>query len=333
MRKETALVKNYFWLDITKFVLCFLVIAIHIGPFTSYSKGLNYFFVEVLARIAVPFFFVSSGFLLYVRNKGIKSYCLNMFRMYVVWTIIYLPLYFFKFSDLTLGARIKSFLIYGTYTHLWFLLACSVAPVVCLVVETIFGCKMKYVVLLFLFVVGACSQTYYWLAVRLDFANIIDVLRSAFLSLSNGVFFAPIFFALGKTIADLESNRKTNKYSLKTIVSLTVLCFVLLICEAYLCWKMGEMQGFEFYFLLIPLSYFLLIFILKLDSAIVCKRNGVFFRKLSTVIFLIHLYVKECVFVGDTLLQYILCCIVSVVVGVLLLVLQKRMRKTFYGGK
>jgi serine/alanine racemase len=324
--------KKYYWLDVVKFILSFLVIAIHIGPFTSYNSVLNYFFCEVLARIAVPFFFISSAFLFYVREKKIKRYCLNCYRMYVVWTIVYLPLYFIKFSELTICDRIKSFFVYGTYTHLWYLLACSIAPLVLFILEKITNPKICLIICIILFAIGACSQTYYWLAVKLHFVGIIDMLREIFLSLANGVFFAPIFFCLGKMVATMDRENKIYEYKLKRVLLVIVICFFLLIGEAYLCWKVGMIKGFEFYFSLIPLSYYILIFVLKLDyKKQLVKKNVSVLRSLSTIVFLIHLYVKECViFLNNTLLQYFLCCIMSLAVGMILLfVMRNKVGKIF----
>lgn len=55
---------NYSSLDIAKYICALLIIPIHVSPFTSDST-LNFYFVNVLARIAVPLFFVISGFLFF----------------------------------------------------------------------------------------------------------------------------------------------------------------------------------------------------------------------------------------------------------------------------
>lgn len=56
---------NYGGLDLLKFLVAFLVIANHTSPFVSFSPQLDFLFSGVLTRIAVPIFFMSTGFFLF----------------------------------------------------------------------------------------------------------------------------------------------------------------------------------------------------------------------------------------------------------------------------
>lgn len=52
-------------LDIGKFISAFFVIMIHKNPISSNYEVLNFYVVDVLARIAVPFFYATAGFLFF----------------------------------------------------------------------------------------------------------------------------------------------------------------------------------------------------------------------------------------------------------------------------
>ena len=54
--------KEYRALDFSKFVAAFLVAAIHIPPFEEIAPVFSHEFQQVICRMAVPFFFVCTGY-------------------------------------------------------------------------------------------------------------------------------------------------------------------------------------------------------------------------------------------------------------------------------
>ena len=68
-------------IDVARFVVSFLVIAIHISPFININQEFNFFFTRILGRIAVPLFFMITGYFvidgcLKDKNK-LKKYTIN----------------------------------------------------------------------------------------------------------------------------------------------------------------------------------------------------------------------------------------------------------------
>ena len=140
---------NYKGIDCTKVLMAILVVAIHTLQLDAMtlpvlvSKSYN-----ILIGLAVPFFFVSSGFLLCNKLK-IKDYPGNLqymlgwlfriLRLYLVWTIIYLPYAVVGFCNENLGF-LKSVVVYGRNVifvgenylswPLWYLLAMIVAGMI-----------------------------------------------------------------------------------------------------------------------------------------------------------------------------------------------------------
>ena len=55
---------NYGGLDLFRIFAALMVIAIHTSPLASFHDSADFFLTRILARIAVPFFFMVTGFIL-----------------------------------------------------------------------------------------------------------------------------------------------------------------------------------------------------------------------------------------------------------------------------
>ncbi len=60
MRQRQA----YTGIDIFRWAAAFLIVAIHTSPLASYSETGDFILTRVIARVAVPFFLMTSGFFL-----------------------------------------------------------------------------------------------------------------------------------------------------------------------------------------------------------------------------------------------------------------------------
>ena len=65
--------KQYYSLDLAKFICAVLIIILHTSPFASYSGILDFGFRSIITVIAVPFFFVSSGFLFFEKMNSLPN--------------------------------------------------------------------------------------------------------------------------------------------------------------------------------------------------------------------------------------------------------------------
>lgn len=65
MYKLSLVQKEYKVLDVMKFVMAIVVVAIHTRPEMSFSSPFVIRLFESVYSIAVPFFFMASGFLLF----------------------------------------------------------------------------------------------------------------------------------------------------------------------------------------------------------------------------------------------------------------------------
>src|SRR5690554_1713607 len=92
--------RSYGGLDLFRLLAAILVIAIHTGPFTSFSVDTDFFFTRIVARIAVPFFFMVTGQFIvweFLNFKGgVKAKLLNYVKkvsiLYGIAILIYIPI-------------------------------------------------------------------------------------------------------------------------------------------------------------------------------------------------------------------------------------------------
>lgn len=230
--------KRYNSLDLVKFILSFFVIAIHILPFGIHESGiystLNFYIKNYLARIAVPFFFICNGyFLFYKDNEESKSpnrilkKAFKILKLYVIWSIIYLPLSFIELRSQNIGMvngfieYIKHFIFSGSYDHLWYLNSLFISLIILSVLlhykvkdKTI----LKLSIILYLF--GLLGDSYYGLIQGIPILNnIMDLYLKVFITTRNGLFDGLLFVTLGMMIAVNKTSEKKN-YGLIFLISL-----------------------------------------------------------------------------------------------------------------
>lgn len=96
------ILRKYNSIDLMKIIMSICVVAIHTEPLNNCTNkwALNIF--DSVVRMAVPFFFVVSGFLLASKFDDdfssdhnidiVKKTLIRIMKLYVLWTIIYLPM-------------------------------------------------------------------------------------------------------------------------------------------------------------------------------------------------------------------------------------------------
>ena len=133
MSDQTSRKEIISWADLIRAVAIFLVVMIHVSGQLTNAWGKipteQWIIADIyggIARIAVPLFFMISGYLLLPRSERLGVfYSKRMTRIlipFVVWSLIYLGWYCGNHA----GACTPSFvwdllLVQGAYYHLWFL--------------------------------------------------------------------------------------------------------------------------------------------------------------------------------------------------------------------
>ena len=126
------------------------VVAIHTHPFETISNRIVLDVYDEFVRMAVPFFFMVNGYLLTEKisltqkeknddYETVKHFIFKLLRLYIVWSIIYLPLAIYKYVTDGNGLLrsvfeyIKDFVFLGQHFYswqLWYLLSALYASLV-----------------------------------------------------------------------------------------------------------------------------------------------------------------------------------------------------------
>lgn len=134
--------KVYSNIDLLKFFFSFFIIMIHTSLFADVNTTVDYIFVNIITRIAVPFFFLSSGFFFaksfeYNKQKKVAGTKTNFKRLrkiewriillYAVWSFIYLfialPVNYGGWSIKNIVDYFITSVVRCSYYHLWYVYA------------------------------------------------------------------------------------------------------------------------------------------------------------------------------------------------------------------
>lgn len=218
--------KKYAAIDIAKYVSALLVVCIHTYPFYELSETFNTYWNQTLCRIAVPFFFATSGYFFFRKwsesseenIENLKKYLFRLLKIYLVWSVIYLPYTIWDyvssgFSIISVFSYIRDFLLNGSYYHLWFLpaLMTSVAIVYWLYANK--GLMFTLKVTLALYFVGYLINVYtpLWETIP-GISFLFAFFTKTMVTARNGFFFGPVFIAMGLLLS--KTNRLPSKVSL-----------------------------------------------------------------------------------------------------------------------
>lgn len=128
----TALSANYDSLDLWKMIAALFVVSIHSQPLAGMPTA-DFFVSGILCQLAVPFFFMTSGFLFYRREpekRDLRHFLKRVLTLYAFWFAVELPitvLHAFIEPDGTLAQKtldfLKSALLHSTFRGSWYLTA------------------------------------------------------------------------------------------------------------------------------------------------------------------------------------------------------------------
>lgn len=281
--------KLYGGLDWFKLVAAFLVVAIHTSPLESFSAEWDFLLTRVVARVAVPFFLMVTGFfilpkVLFGEKEGFRSvwkFVKKTSLLYLLATVIYIPvgIYAGHFQNISFFGVLRMIVFDGTFYHLWYLPA-SVLGVLLLVLlsrKLPFGAVLLISSLLYL--VGLFGDSYFGLVSDLPvLSNIYEAGFQVFSYTRNGLFFTPVFLALGAWFGRC-------RFRLKKPVSFTglIACLLLMAGEGFLLRQGNVPRHDSMYLLLAPTMFFLFSAVLSWKLAPAPRV-----RSFSTWVYIFH---------------------------------------------
>ena len=341
--------KQYGALDLAKFVAAILIIVLHTNPFSSYSSVISFGFRSIITIIAVPFFFLTSGFLFCTKLNSLKEneksdyfkkYFKRLGLIYLLWSAFY---FIFVAIDwvkngvvlMDILQYIKRFFFEGSYSTIWFLPALMTAITVVYLLHKKLSYDKIFLMSIPFYIIACFGSSYYGIFSKLPIiSNFYEAYFSFFDTIKNGILFGWIFVALGGVFSKKEIAPNPIKHLLFTGVT-----FVLVACETVVQTYFGwSSNGVDTKFMLIPLTICLFMFVMSLNI----KSGTVFvwMRKLSLLMFLCQRifltlfdwFLSETVFVKNSMVYFISILGLTLIFSVVFIKLSDKIKvlKKFY---
>ena len=288
--------KNYNGIDLVKFLCAIMVFIIHIPPFRGEVSGLdkyvNFGLQHCACRVAVPFFFVSSGFFLFKKmplykldKEIITSYCFKILRLLGTWYVL---------------------LFIGGAGHLWYLRA-TVIAIILLSLCFHFRIRLGYIyaIACVLYVIGLLGDSYYGIIAPLKNITIFNFVfkgyKFAFSTTRNGVFMGFIFVLMGATFSNCRIKLKPRTALIGLAVSMLCLFF-----EVFLL-KFNDIPiEYNMYVFLLPATFFLFSFAVSAEL----KDRPIYkhLRNIGMIVYFSHLLVNKVTSLALSVVEKY-CCI------------------------
>ncbi len=319
--------KEYVGIDYFKFAAAFLVIAIHTSPLATFTENGDFILTRIIARVAVPFYFMTSGFFLisrYAYNADkLRVFLKKMAVIYGISVLVYIPLnvynHYFSVEHL-LPNLMKDIFFDGTLYHLWYLPASMFGAII----AWFFVRKVEFHkalgITILLYVVGVFGDSYYGVICNIPtIQRIYTHMFELFDYTRNGIFFAPVFFVMGGMIAD-----KVDKGSKKVSIIGLGISISLMLFEGMVLHTLDLQRHDSMYFALLPCMYFLFVLLAQPKGQ---RKEDL--RTMALVIYIIHPMVIVAVrlvakilrlqtpLVENSLIHYLMVSIVSAVISFL----------------
>lgn len=252
--------RGYAGIDCFRLLAAIFVIAIHTSPLGSIHETVDFILTRILARTAVPFFFMATGFFLFSQQKRIsfsyRSFVQKIGVIYAISILLYVPLNIYTgyFGQERLGIRILRDIIFdGTFYHLWYLPAVILG--VGIVVSLRKHCRWSsaFMITGLLYVIGIFGDSYYDIGRNIPYMKqLYEFLFYVFDYTRNGIFFAPIYVLLGGWIS---VQRRRSSFRQTWMAFLLSLLF--LIVEGLLLQHFSDPRHDSMYISLVPCMYYL----------------------------------------------------------------------------
>ncbi len=319
---------NYSGIDCFRMIAALLIVAIHTSPLLSFNETADFILTRIIGRVAVPFFFMTSGFFLISRyscnNEKLKTFIKKTAVIYGIAIVIYIPINIYKgyFSmDNLLPNIIKDIIFDGTFYHLWYLPASIIGAALAWYMVRRLGYSKALIISVLLYIIGLFGDSYFGIAEQID---VLKQFYSLIFQVSdytrNGIFFAPIFFVLGGMIADTNVKRSLQINGMAFAGT-----FALMVIEAMILHTFN-VQRHDSMYIFLPVCMFFLFHLLLYWK----ERRFALIRMAALIVYIIHPMMIVIVhflakFLGDiivenSLINYLIVCLLSVLFSIVAMI-------------
>lgn len=320
--------------DIVKFFLAICIVFIHGNGLTFLPDFWNYFVEKFVLRVAVPFFFVSSGYFLRItldKGKSIKSYCLRLLKPLIVFELLNTLLQ--EAINLKNGTglveviydAIKHILFYP-YGAMWFLQACIVGALLLYIFYKREKLRWGFAVGLALYCFALLCNNYYFLVQGNGILETaVKGYMQIFLSARNGLFVGLLFLSMGFLIHDWKLASKKN---ILVIMGCLLAIYAFEILLIYDKNTLDDGALFVTHILLIP-CIFCCVLNIHVNMA---SSVSVLLRNLSTGIYMLHRLLLTILgyLLASFVMNWLKCLLVILIAIAICLIVYKKKREPFY---
>ena len=340
---------SYENLDILKYISAILIIVLHLRPFSDFSSELDLAFNNIITRICVPIFFVITGYFVAKKeinnDNYIKDYIKKMIPLYLVWSIIYIPVLIGTINEylpmineylskinitlplmialliVLLPVAILIALIYtGIYYHLWYFPAVIFSLLFLKKWKEKFNIKNLLVISFILLLFGATET--YWGVIPSNLKQLLSYYYNIFFTTRNFLFFGLFYVVLGYYLG--TKKEIYTKYCFeKFIISIFLLAF-----EAILLHDTNRLNS-NILISCVPLVYCLFLSSIYFTNKI---RNTKQLRNLSKYYYLIHPMVIYSLSImnlniSNPFVNIILVLLITHIISILIISIKKKNNK------
>lgn len=296
--------ETYSGIDLFRLIAAMLIVAIHTSPLENLGDMPDFVLTNIVARVAVPFFFMTSGFFLiskYSKNtEKLWKFVKKTGILYGVMILICLPLNIYNGylkKEYLLPSILKDIIFDGTLYHLWYLPASITGAIIAYYLLRKYSYRKTFVITLLLYAIGLFGDSYYGISKEIAFLDsFYNLLFQVMDYTRGGIFFAPIFFIMGgylkdkKSVYDMDGLPKKSGLTFKKCLQGVVVNLIFMTAEALILHHFKLQRHSSMYVFLPPLMYFC--FSMLLYGR---KKRYRFLRTASMIIYCMHPLFIVCV--------------------------------------
>ena len=340
MNTQCSKAKGNDFIDLVKFILSILIVAMH----TQLFCGVIY----PVTRLAVPIFFTLSSYFFFSKqmalpesekNKHFSLFAKRNLTLYLFWFIALLPLtiYIGKYYEgnilASLLKMLKNFFFASTFQVSWYLMALIIGTGIVFLLSKKLSNTSLFIVGILFYCVACLSSNYIFIVLKND--NLLEIYKSVKSVVDlpcRNFIVSVIYIVLGKIIAQTKAHKIGTK---KSIIFATV-SFALLIAECIIIEKSDvKVYDNDCFIFLVPTAFFI---VTACVNSAISLPHAKILRNISTVVYCIHMPVfmvigklMSILEVQDkyNLIVFSITSLLSCLAGIVILSLEKRKGLTF----
>lgn len=314
-------------IDMIKIVAAVLVLLSHVGVLGTYSNTADMWFINIVFRWCIPFFFVCNGFFMPHTGGGYKKYIFKIIIMYLIWTMFYT-----LYGQYSINKEyVKNVMFNGIIPAFWYFPSLILCISFCYFLSRVIEPFGMCVITMMLYMVALLGDTYSNvnpMAVGLQESILMYHYKIFNYTTRDGFLFGSFYICLGNFLQQHKEIIDKMGYSKKYRIKLGIIIFITWIFEAFEIYiaKIYNL-GADINVLIstIPLSVLIFIFAYNIK---INRKVSLLLRQFSTLIWLIHPWVISVLTnnIQNSVARFTAVLTVTLVLAAGLIVMSSRIR-------